>query len=39
MIISYEKGSGGMILMKNKDKIPVSGRRKDFFIQALELFN
>jgi two-component system, LytTR family, response regulator len=39
MIISYEKGNSGMILMKNKDKIPVSGRRKEFFIRALELFN
>lgn len=36
-ISSYEKGPGGMIIMKNKDKVPVSGRRKDYFLKSLEL--
>jgi len=35
-VITYEKGMGGMVLLKNKERIPVSGRRKDFFIKALE---
>lgn len=36
-ISSYEKGPGGMIIMKNRDKVPVSGRRKDYFLKSLEL--
>jgi two-component system LytT family response regulator len=36
-VSSYEKGPGGMIIMKNKDKVPVSGRRKDYFLKSLEL--
>jgi len=36
-ISSYEKGPGGMIIMKNKDKVPVSGRRKDYFLKSLDL--
>ncbi len=34
-ISSFEKGSGGHILLKDGQKIPVSTRRKDSFLKAL----
>lgn len=34
-IKSFEKGSGGHILLKDGEKIPVSTRRKDSFLKAL----
>ncbi len=33
---SYEKGCGGLVVLSNKERIPVSSRRKDFFITALQ---
>lgn len=35
-VLSYEKGSGGLVVLSNKERIPVSSRRKDFFIAALQ---
>ncbi len=35
-IESYEKSSGGYLLMRNNTQIPVSVRKKDFVIHALE---
>lgn len=34
-VITYEKGTGGMVMLSNKERIPVSGRRKDFFLNSL----
>lgn len=35
-VLTYEKGSGGMVMLVNKERIPVSGRRKEFFLSALQ---
>lgn len=35
-VLSYEKGTGGMVILSNKERIPVSGRRKEFFLSALQ---
>ncbi|MDA3943385.1 MAG: LytTR family DNA-binding domain-containing protein [Bacteroidetes bacterium] len=35
-VLTYEKGSGGMVLLSNKERIPVSSRRKEFFLSALQ---
>ncbi len=32
---SYLKGLGGYAIMKNKEKVPVSSRRKEFFLKIL----
>ena len=35
-VLTYEKGVGGMVILSNKERIPVSGRRKDFFLNSLQ---
>ncbi|MDO9511823.1 MAG: LytTR family DNA-binding domain-containing protein [Bacteroidales bacterium] len=35
-ISSYEKGRGGIVVLKDNSKLPVSARRKDGFIRCLE---
>lgn len=32
---NYMKGLGGSVVMKNKEKVPVSARRKDMFLKVL----
>jgi len=34
-VLSYEKGAGGMVILSNKERIPVSGRRREFFLNDL----
>jgi two-component system LytT family response regulator len=38
-IESFEKSYGGFLIMKNKSQVPVSVRRKDFLIKALDKLN
>lgn len=33
---SYLKGLGGMVILKNKERIPVSARRKELFLKAMK---
>ena len=35
-VITYEKGSSGMVVLSSNEKVPVSGRRKEFFLSALQ---
>lgn len=34
-VVTYEKGSSGMVVLSSSEKVPVSGRRKEFFLAAL----
>lgn len=35
-VLTYEKGTGGMVILSNKERVPVSGRRKEFFLSSLQ---
>lgn len=37
-VITYEKGTGGMVILSNKEHVPVSGRRKEFFLNSLRKY-
>ncbi|MBZ0242650.1 MAG: LytTR family DNA-binding domain-containing protein [Bacteroidales bacterium] len=37
-VITYEKGAGGMVILSNKERIPVSGRRREFFLNSLRKY-
>lgn len=37
-VLTYEKGTSGMVILSNKERIPVSSRRKEFFLSSLQKY-